>query len=309
MHNPLNLGSTNIMADSDDGKIGSASPNSDGEDSDDADPSAAADAYMGSLSMHTSRNTGFTSNMLESVDENLGSATPNSDGSDSDGADPSAAADAYMRALLVHLPPNSDFTNKMSDSDDGKLDSGSPNANGSDSDAGDIRKAGASFLGLVSQGHILLHDTEQPASPSSSSLMSDSNDDADVRSAADAFFGTADVIETLYPDLDTNDYNDAVAAASLDFINSSDVVLDIDRQNATAVDEFFSSSQPMDVDSVPGDIIQEAASDNESIISDNTQREGNLSDEVDEDLITIPPRPDGEYTAEYFSFVPDSWVT
>ena len=38
------------------------------------------------------------------------------------------------------------------------------------------------------------------------------------------FFANADVIETLYPGLDTDNYDEAIAAAAQDFINASDIV-------------------------------------------------------------------------------------
>lgn len=52
-------------------------------------------------------------------------------------------------------------------------------------------------------------------------------DGAHVHSATELFFTTADVIETLYLYID---YDEAAAAASQDFINSLEIVLDLDWQ-------------------------------------------------------------------------------
>ena len=59
------------------------------------------------------------------------------------------------------------------------------------------------------------------------------DDGANVHAAAESFFANADVIETLYPGLDTDNYDEAIAAAAQDF------VLDLNQQETMAMNEFF----------------------------------------------------------------------
>ena len=79
------------------------------------------------------------------------------------------------------------------------------------------------FFGDGSQGINELPNGEDYSSISSSSSTVD-DDGANVHAAAESFFANADVIETLYLGLDTDNYDEAIAAAAQDFINASDIV-------------------------------------------------------------------------------------
>ena len=75
------------------------------------------------------------------------------------------------------------------------------------------------------------------------------------------------------------------------------ILFDLNRQETTAMDEFFGSSQPMDIDY---DSIHESSSDSEP--------DEYLSDAADPRNFTIPARPNGPYMPEYFSFIPDDYL-
>ena len=120
------------------------------------------------------------------------------------------------------------------------------------------------------------------------------DDGANVHAAAESFFANADVIETLYPGLDTDNYDEAITAAAQDF------VLDLNQQETMAMNEFFGSSQPMDIDSVRNGSIHESSSDSEP--------DEYLSNAADPRNFTIPARFNGPYMPEYFSFIPDDYL-
>ena len=104
----------------------------------------------------------------------------------------------------------------------------------------------------------------------------------------------------MYPGLDTDNYDEAIAAAAQDFINASDIVLDLNQQETTAMDKFFGSSQPMDIDSVRNGSIHESSSDSEP--------DKYYSNAADPRNFTIPARFNGPYMPEYFSFIPDDYL-
>ena len=204
------------------------SPISNSEDSDNGDIRRAGTSFLQSRSLPISKSATSDSsimsgsNTVEICEAGTsfleGGSGPFSKSTPSDSSSSESDVADIRKAGAFFLQGGSHLFSKSSPSD-------CSSSSGSDlaDDREAVRSAAASFFGDGSQGINELPNGDDYSSISSSSSTVD-DDGANVHAAAESFFANADVIETLYPGLDTDNYDEAIAAAAQDFINASDIV-------------------------------------------------------------------------------------